>query len=164
MKHVIIAVALLLTSAGYSQTSRIGELFDQYQNSEGVTSIQIAKPMFQLISQLDIDDGDLSKIKPLVNKINSLRILIVEKDSSNTARFDKLQSELQTALKGLNYEELMSINDADDTIRILAEKTDSDLLSNLILSIKGADETMFLILDGVLSMDDISTLISNEDK
>lgn len=161
MKNVIFAVAFVFASAAYSQTSKISQLFDQYQNSEGVTSIKIAKPMFQLLNQLDIDDEDLTKIKPLISKINSLKILIVERDSSNSVRFDKLQSELQSALKNLNYEELISINDSDQKIRFLAENTDSNLLSNLLLSINGSDETIFMILEGTISMDEISKLIGS---
>lgn len=162
MKSIIFAAALICTGIVSGQTSKLNQLFDRYQNSEGVTSIRIAKPMFQLLNQLDIEDSDLSKIKPLINKINSLQILIVERDSSNSAGFDKLQAELSTALKGLNYEELMSINGSDNTIKILAESTKSNLLSNLLLSIRGADETMFMILDGEISMEDVSKLISNE--
>lgn len=163
MKNVIFAIAFVCTSVAYSQTPKISKLFDQYQNSQGVTSINIAKPMFQLLSQLDIEDEDLSKIKPLISKINSLKILIVERDSLNTNQFDKLQGELQSALKELNYEELMSINGADEKIRFLAENTKSNVLDNLLLSINGSDETIFMILEGSISMDDISKLIS-EDK
>lgn len=164
MKNVIVAFALVWTSLGYSQTLKISQLFDQYQNSEGVTSIKIAKPMFQLLSQLDIEDSDMSKIKPLINKISSLKILIVERDSANTVRFDKLQSELSLALKGLNYEELMNISDSGENIRIMAENTESNMLNNLLLTINGGDETMFMILEGIISMEDVSKLISNEEK
>lgn len=162
MKNVIFAVAFICAGAAYSQTSKISQLFDQYQSSEGVTSIKIAKPMFQLLNQMDIDDEDLSKIKPLINKISSLKILIVERDSANSVRFDKLQTELQSALKGLNYEELMSINSEDSKIKFLAESTDSNMLNNLLLSISGSDETIFMILEGIISMDDVSKLISGD--
>jgi hypothetical protein len=164
MKNVFIAIAFVCTSAVYGQVSKIGQLFDQYQNSEGVTSIKIAKPMFQLLGQLNIEDGDMAKIKPLINKINSLKILIIEKDSSNQPRFDKLQGELKSALKNLNYEELISINSEDSNIRFLAENTSSNMLNNLLLSINSEDETLFMILEGAISMDDISNLISNEEK
>lgn len=164
MKNVLIAIAFVCASVAYGQVSKIGQLFDQYQNSEGVTSIKIAKPMFQLLGQLKIEDGDMAKIKPLISKINSLKILIVEKNSDNEVRFDKLQSELKSALKNLNYEELISINSEDSNIKFLAENTNSNVLNNLLLSISGEGETLFMILEGAISMDDISNLISNEEK
>lgn len=164
MKNVIFTLVLALSSTVYGQTSKLVSLFDQYQNTAGVTSIKIAKPMFQLLGQLNIEDGDMKKIKPLINKINSLRIIIVEKDSTNTLRFDKLQGEISAALKNLNYEELMNINSDGENIRFLAENTSASVVKNLLLSINGSDETLFMILEGEISMDDISTLISNEEK
>jgi hypothetical protein len=164
MKNAIIAFALLIGSTAFGQTSKISQLFDQYQNTEGVTSIKIAKPMFQLLSSLDIEDGDLMKIKPLINKINSLKIIILEKDSANVVRFNKLQSEITTAMKGLNYDELMNISGDGESIKILAENTKSNMLSNLMLSVNGSDETIFMILEGEISMEDVSKLISNEEK
>ncbi len=164
MKNVIFTLVLALSSTVYGQTSKLVSLFDQYQNTTGVTSIKIAKPMFQLLGQLNIEDGDMKKIKPLINKINSLRIIIVEKDSTNTLRFDKLQGEISAALKNLNYEELMNINSDGENIRFLAENTSASVVKNLLLSINGSDETLFMILEGEISMDDISTLISNEEK
>lgn len=164
MKNVIVAFALLIGSTAFGQTSKISQLFDQYQNTEGVTSIKIAKPMFQLLSSLDIEDGDLMKIKPLINKINSLKIIILEKDSANVVRFNKLQSEITSAMKGLNYDELMNISGDGESIKILAENTKSNMLNNLMLSVNGSDETIFMILEGEISMEDVSKLISNEEK
>lgn len=164
MKKLFLVVAIAFSSIAYGQVSKLGQLFDQYQNHEGVTSIKIAKPMFQLLGRLNIDDNDLSKIKPLINKISSLKILIVEKDSANAVRFDKLQTEFQSALKKINYEELISINSDGSNIRFMAENASSNMLNNLLLSINGEDEMVFMILEGAISMDDISNLIGNEEK
>lgn len=164
MKNVIFILAFVVSSTAFGQTSKLISLFEQYQKTNGITSIKIAKPMFQLLGQLDIEDGDMKKITPLINKINSLRILIVEKDSSNEARFTTLQGEISNALKNLNYEELMTVNDDSQNIRFLAENTDSNTLKNLVLSINGDDETMFMILEGEISMTDVSNLISDDQK
>ena len=63
----------------FGQSDKLNQLFDQYQDTEGVTSIEIAKPMFRLLGNLNIEDEDLKKIKPLINKVNALKILVVEK-------------------------------------------------------------------------------------
>lgn len=162
MKNVVIILVLAFSSSAFGQTSKLITLFEQYQKTSGITSIKIAKPMFQLLGQLNIEDNDLQKITPLVNKINSLRILIVEKDSSNETRFVTLQTEINNALKNLNYEELMTVNADDENIRFLAENTESNTLRNLVLSINGSDETMFMILEGEISMADVSNLISTD--
>lgn len=162
MKRVFVILAFVCSSIAFGQVSKISQLFDQYQYTEGVTSIKIAKPMFQLLGQLDIEDSDMAKIKPLINKINSLKILIVERDSSNARNYESIQSQLKSALKGIKYEELISINSENSNIRFLAESTKSDMLSNLLLCIDSGDETVFMILEGIISMEDVSKLISNE--
>ncbi|HLU87211.1 MAG TPA: DUF4252 domain-containing protein [Taishania sp.] len=164
MRKLITIIALIFASYTFGQTSKITQLFDQYQNTKGITSIKIAKPMFQLINSLDINDSDMAKIKPLISKINSLRIIVLEKDSENATQFTKLQSDITAALKGLNYEELMAISEDGESIKILSENTQSNLLNNLLLSINGEDETVFMVLEGLISMEDINGLISNEEK
>jgi len=62
-----------------AQKEKLDLLFDKYQDANGVTSIKISKPMFSMLNKLNIDDAELSQIKPLLAKINGLKILIVEK-------------------------------------------------------------------------------------
>ena len=63
--------------------------------------------------------------------------------------------------QNLNYEELLVVNSDGNKIRFLAENTDGDFLSNLLLSINSEEETVFMILDGALKYDDINTLVNN---
>ena len=61
-----------------AQKDKLDQLFEKYQESDGVTSIKIAKPMFKMLNNLNIGDSELDQIKPLLSKINGLKILIVE--------------------------------------------------------------------------------------
>ncbi len=40
----------------FGQSDKLNQLFDQYQDTEGVTSIKIAKPMFRLLGNLNIEE------------------------------------------------------------------------------------------------------------
>jgi hypothetical protein len=124
----------------FGQSDKLNQLFDQYQDTEGVTSIKIAKPMFRLLGNINIDDEDLKKIKPLINKVNSLKILVVEKPNPSDKdsiiayeNFQKVQTSMLSALKNLHYEELMTVNSKDNKIKFLAANTTSDILDNLLL-------------------------------
>ena len=64
---------------GTYKTEKLDAIFEKYQEAEGVTSIKIAKPMFRLLNNINIDDSDMDKIKPLISKMNGLKILILEK-------------------------------------------------------------------------------------
>ncbi|MGZ5197772.1 MAG: DUF4252 domain-containing protein, partial [Kaistella sp.] len=84
MKNLLVIIALFFSYfAVNAQKAKLDQLFDKYQETDGVTSIKIAKPMFNMLNKLNIDDSELDQIKPLLSKINGLKILILEKPESS---------------------------------------------------------------------------------
>ena len=153
-----------------AQKDKLDQLFDKYQESEGVTSIKIAKPMFNMLNKLNINDTELDQIKPLLSKINGLRILIVEKptvatnpgsqDKLNLSNFQSLQSDINNSIKNMKYEELMTVNSKDNKIKFLSSDATNGILDNLLLNISSEGNTVLMMLDGKISMDDVNKLIN----
>lgn len=169
MKKILFVFIFMFAGLSvFGQSDKLNQLFDQYQDTDGVTSIKIAKPMFRLLGNLNIEDADLKKIKPLINKVNSLKILVVDKPDFNNKdsivaynNFQKVQKLMLSALEKLNYEELMTVNSKDNKIKFLAANTASNVLDNLLLSINGKDSNVLMMLDGKISMDDVSNLVND---
>lgn len=82
----------------------------------------------------------------------------------NTALAGKLSQEIMSAVNKLNYVELMTVNSKDNRIKFLAANTDGKFLDNLLLSINSKDEQLLMMLDGVISMDDVSALANEASK
>ena len=153
-----------------AQKDKLDQLFDKYQESEGVTSIKIAKPMFNMLNKLNINDSELEQIKPLLSKINGLRILIVEKptvanntgsqNKINLGNFQSLQSDINNSIKNMKYEELMTVNSKDNKIKFLSSDATNGILDNLLLNISSDGNTVLMMLDGKISMEDVSKLIN----
>ena len=153
-----------------AQKDKLDQLFDKYQESEGVTSIKIAKPMFNMLNKLNINDSELEQIKPLLSKINGLRILIVEKptvatnpgsqDKLNLSNFQSLQSDITNSIKNMKYEELMTVNSKDNKIKFLSSDATNGILDNLLLNISSEGNTVLMMLDGKISMEDVNKLIN----
>ena len=153
-----------------AQKDKLDQLFDKYQESEGVTSIKIAKPMFNMLNKLNINDSELEQIKPLLSKINGLRILIVEKptvatntgsqNKINLSNFQSLQSDINNSIKNMKYEELMTVNSKDNKIKFLSSDATNGILDNLLLNISSEGNTVLMMLDGKISMDDVNKLIN----
>ncbi|MVZ66884.1 DUF4252 domain-containing protein [Sphingobacterium sp. DK4209] len=154
MKTIMLICALLFASMAQAQISKLDEIFEQYKEQKGVTSIKIGKPMFKMLGKMNIDDADLETIRPLLSKINSIKMLIVEGGDQ------KMKSSVTLAVDKLNYEELMVINSDGNKIRFLAKSVEGDLLNNLLLSIVSDEDTIFMILDGAMKYDDINNLVS----
>lgn len=167
MKKLIILFTFLFAFANISaQKEKLDQLFERYQETEGVTSIKIAKPMFNMLNKLNINDSELDQIKPLLSKINGLRILVVEKPEAETVAdgksllFHNLQADINSSIKNMKYEELMTVNSKDNKIKFLSADATNDILDNLLLSINSEDNTVLMMLDGKISMDDVNKLIN----
>jgi hypothetical protein len=174
MKKLLIILALAFSHFFnvYGQRDKFDQLFEKYQEVEGVTSIKIAKPMFGMFSSLNIDDSQLDQIKPLLSKINGLKILITENpEKSNTAdgrrvqgNLSQLDQDISSYLKNLNYSEIMSVNNSGAKIKFLSSEAKNGILDDLLLSIDGGSgESIFVKLDGKLSMDDVSKIINSSE-
>ena len=174
MKKLLLIFALFLSYFFQlsAQKDKLNQLFEKYQEVEGITSIKIAKPMFNMLNKLNIADDELSQIKPLLSKVNSLKILILEKPSgaANLADqrqmnlFQKLQTEIGSSLKNMNYEELITVNSKDNKIKFLSSDAANGILDDLLLSINSDGNTVLMILDGKISMDDVNTLVNEAQK
>ena len=154
--------AIITVSA---QREKLDQLFDRYQDSEGITSIKIAKPMFSMLNKLNLGDGDLDQIKPLLAKINGLKILIIEKPGSGKStksglNYTGVQADISSILKGLKYEELMSVNSKDNKIKFLSAGAKDGILDDLLLNISSNDSMVLMMLDGKISMDDVNKLVN----
>lgn len=168
MKKIIFIFALAFSHFFnvYGQKDKLDQLFDKYQEVEGVTSIKIAKPMFGMLNNLDLGDAELDQIKPLLSKINGLKVFIAEKpQDGNSAKGQKLSQiskDISSYLSTLNYNEIMTMNSNGAKIKFLSAEEKNGILDDLLLSIdSGGEESILVKLDGKLSMDDINKIINS---
>ena len=174
MKKIFIIFALAFSHffTVYGQGDKFDRLFEKYQEVEGVTSIKIAKPMFGMLSSLNIDDSQLDQIKPLLSKINGLKILITENPEKANSKegiqvqthLSQLNKDVASYLKTLNYSEIMSVNSSGSKIKFLSAEAKDGILDDLLLSIDGGKgENILVMLDGKLSMDDVNKIINSSE-
>lgn len=171
MKKILFILAITFSYLLSAQTEKLNQIFDKYQDTEGVTSIKIAKPMFSMLSKLDIQDSELDQIKPLLNKIKGLKILVIEKptfpkglEAENKIplmNYENLRNEIFSSVKNLNYEELVTVNSKDNKIKFLSSNASEGILDNLLLNIVSEDNTVLMMLDGKISMDDVNKLVND---
>jgi len=175
MKQLFMIIAVFFNSTAFAQLSDVHKIFDKYQDVEGITSIKVEKPMFNLLNKLSIQDEDIQKIKPLLGKINSINILISGANKLLDSVADikpgvikqgspppGLQNEINLAVKKLNYEELVTINSSRRKIKLMTVKSTGDVLHNLLLSITSSDQNVLMLLDGEIPMTELNKFISEE--
>ncbi|MBW7675704.1 DUF4252 domain-containing protein [Chryseobacterium chendengshani] len=161
---IIFAIAFSHFFNVYGQKEKLDQLFDRYQEVEGVTSIKIAKPMFGMLSNLNIGDSELDQIKPLLAKINSLKVLITESPENGKSQnnLNQLNKEITSYLKNMNYSEMMSVKNGDSKVKFLSSEAKNGILEDILLRIDSGDgENILVMLDGKLSMDDVNKIINS---
>ncbi|MCW3169891.1 DUF4252 domain-containing protein [Chryseobacterium sp. 09-1422] len=166
MKKIFIIFALAFSHFFdvYGQKEKLDQLFDKYQEVEGVTSIKIAKPMFGMLSNLNIADSELDQIKPLLAKIDGLKVLITEspEDGKSSNNLNQLNKEITSYLKNMNYSEMMSVKNGDSKVKFLSSEAKNGILEDILLRIdSGNGENILVMLDGKLSMDDVNKIINS---
>ncbi len=163
MKKIALLIVLFLLSTNiFGQTEELNKLFDKYQDTEGVTSIKIAKPMFKLLNNLKIDNEELGKIQPLLGKVNGLKMLVLEKSGTSKNPIlseGKIEKDIANSLKNMKYEELVTVNNRDAKIKFMAQDITANVMDNLILNIMSEDSSVLMMLDGKISMDDVNNLM-----
>jgi hypothetical protein len=172
MKKIILIFALAFSHFfnvyGQKDKDKLDQLFEKYQEVEGVTSIKIAKPMFGMLSNLDLGDAELDQIKPLLAKITGLKILIAERPANATnakeQKLTQINKDISSYLSNLNYSEIMTVNSNGAKIKFLSAEEKNGILDDLLLSIdSGGEENILMKLDGKLSMDDINKIINSSE-
>lgn len=174
MKQLLIIVAVFVSSATFAQKG-VHAIFDKYQDVDGITSIKVERPMFNLLDKLNLHDQDIKKLQLLLGKINSINILISGADKlldhvadikpglvQQGAPPPGLQNEINTEVKKLKYDELVTINSGGRKIKLMAQNASGDVVHNLLLSITGSDQNVLMLLDGEISMNELNKFISEE--
>ena len=157
MRLLLTIGLLFVVLSSHAQVSKLDKIFNTYQEAKGVTSIKIGKPMFAMLNNLNINDGDLDQIKPLLKTINSIKMLIIEDDNQS-----ELKDEVKNAFKAINFEELMAIHTDGSQVKFLAEHSQDTILQNLLLDIRSEGSTIFMILDGSIKYEDINKLVEKK--
>ncbi|MGG7440971.1 GIN domain-containing protein [Chryseobacterium arthrosphaerae] len=175
MKKIFFIIAIILSGfvTSSAQTDKLNKLFQDFEKNGGVTSINIKKPMFKLLNTIDVNDAYVGKIKPILNEVDGLKILIIPKatfpedledDNVENIKMNEEKSEkVNRALKSLNFNELMTMNNDGTSMKFLAEEEKDNYLENLVFNVDSKEENIIFILNGKMKMSDVNKIINSSE-
>lgn len=173
MKKIIFIIAIMLSSFATSsaQTEKLDKLFQDFEKNGRVTSINIKKPMFKLLNTIDVDDAYIGKIKPILNEVEGLKILIIPKitfpdrlkdeNLANIKMNEEKTERINKALNSLNFNELMSMSSDGTSMKFLAEEEKDNYLENLVFNVDSKEENIIFILNGKMKLSDVNKIINS---
>lgn len=158
MKTILILILSALIS-GYA----VAQDFSRYENNPSVSSVVINKKMFKLMSKFDLDSDD-KEIQSYMKLIENLEDIKVFKTNNPEMR-KQLNADAEAYANNNNLEELMRANEGGQSIRFMFEPgSTDDKIKQLFIhvnSIENKEETVVMIINGLIDLRQISKLASD---
>ncbi len=158
MKKYVFIFALFIVGFVNAQTNKFVDLYNQFQDKKGITTITINKSMFSMMGNLTSNDAELKEMDGLFKKMNSIKMIIVDNENSDAKK------QLKTAFDKMNLEELMSINKDGSKVRFLTENASAKIFKNVLMSINSDNQQMFMIMDGEITADEMNKMVKESSK
>jgi hypothetical protein len=155
LKKTAIALMLILPVYGFAQ-SPADALFDKYSGEDGYTSVYITQHMFELFADID-NAEDEEQFSDLVKDLKCIKILSIEKDSTQTPKNVNFYEEIMDDFPKQKYEELMVVKKKGQDIKFLIWK-DGKIIKELLMIIGGDDDNALISIQGDINLKTISKL------
>ena len=158
MKRIVLLVmAVAFPAFIMAQNSAVDKLFNKYSGKDGVTTVSISPELFQIVKALDIEEVDDADIP--FDKIASVKILTIEDEDQweGVNFYDEISKDLDVS----NFEEVMTVNDGGEMVRIWM-KVEKNEVSEFLL-IVGGDDNVLVYITGNFKMSDLEELAESVD-
>jgi hypothetical protein len=150
---LLLPICLFLAGALSAQNDAINRFFTQYMDDERFTVVFVSPKMFSLVSKISTDDPDWEKFRDVVGGLTGLRVLT----SDGIGDGMKLYKEALGKVPAAEYEELLTVRDGTENVRIWV-KDSGNIINELLLLVGSPDEFVLVSLTGTIDLDKVSNL------
>lgn len=143
-KLVMIMVMALMAFGVQAQTDAISKYFAKYENdTDKFRAIKISGKMFAMINSIEVEDDEDRALVESLGKIKGVKVLSAEKGVDGVAMY----KEAMGAIKGKDFEELMSVRDDDKDIKFYI-KEKGNKIDEMFMVMGGASEFVMVSIIG----------------
>ncbi|MEL6844030.1 MAG: DUF4252 domain-containing protein, partial [Bacteroidota bacterium] len=123
----LIALLLCLSLGLQAQNRAISRYFDDFQNDERFSRVNVNSRMFALFTDLDLDDPDQQKAVETMSKLEGMKALVGENVEDASTLFEEVTGKTASSM-----EELMSMSENGGEFRFY--KTEAgDKISEVVM-------------------------------
>ena len=153
-KFILLPVFLLAAVFSLSaQNDAITRFFEKYVDDERCTVVYVSPKMFQLVSKIETDDEEWNKVREIVKDLGGLRVLAADSIDDGLKYYKDALSKVPAG----EYEELLTVRDGKENVRIWVKDT-GNIIEELLLLVGAPDEFVLLSFTGKIDLDKISEL------
>jgi len=153
MKKLILSLVLVFSA----NTFFAQNVFDKFEDQEGITAVVVNKKMFSLLSKMEVKDKESQQYVNLIKKLDNLRVFVTQSDKKS----DEMRSISDKYVKSASLEELMKINEKGKSVKIYVKSGASDSqIKELMMFVEGSgnEETVLMSLVGDFDLNELSVL------
>lgn len=150
-KVAVLLAAILVPVFAMAQTGSIDKLIDKYSGQDGVTVVNISPQLFQIVSDLGIDEIEDAEFP--VDKLTAVKVLSVENEEAlaGTNFYDEVIAGMNTSA----MTEILTVKDGDEDVKMWL-KNEGKQIREFLLVVSSPDEGVVVYIAGDFNMSDIS--------
>lgn len=155
MKQFFLLPAFFLLTAvsAFAQNGTMTDFIEKHKSERGFTYAFLSKDLFEVVTGTDVAEKDWKKLHNVIKNIGSLSILAADSIQNGLS----LYREARSLVPASDFDELLTVRDADNKVHIWA-KSEDDLVTELILLVGSPDEFVLISFAGALELGNIAEL------
>tara|TARA_R110001592_G_scaffold31392_1_gene110635 strand:- start:2356 stop:2871 length:516 start_codon:yes stop_codon:yes gene_type:complete len=148
MKKLLMTMVMAIMAFGaQAQNDAISKYFSKYEkDTDKFSAVSISGKMFAMINSIQVEDDEDKALVESLGKIKGVKVLFAQKDVDGVAMY----KEAMGAIKGRDFEELMSVRDEDKDIKFYI-KEKGNKIDELFMVMGGMKEfgMVSIVGDGI---------------
>jgi hypothetical protein len=135
-------------------TTPLNKFIERHQKDPGMTYAFLSKDIFEVVSNVEVEDKDWRQVQKTVKDFGSLRILAAD----STTQGQVLYAEASRLIPS-DFEELLTVRDDKDNVNIWI-KDDETKITDLIILVGSEDAFVLVCFSGVFELSNFMSLAS----
>ncbi|MCC6459340.1 MAG: DUF4252 domain-containing protein [Saprospiraceae bacterium] len=150
---LLLSALFLMASAAQAQTATFHRFIEKHKKDKAFTYAYLSKDLFEVVSRTEIGDKDWRKVHQVVKNVGSLSLLAADSIQTGLALYKEALALVPTA----EFDELLSVQDGQDKVRIWAKEAEG-VISDLVLLVGSSNSFVLICFSGNLELGNILSL------
>ena len=154
MKKIALIMMVTTVSIGAMAQGKVVEkYFTKFENDETFTKVSISSKMFSLFTEMEGNTEEEQEFLEMIGKLKGIKAVTSEQVSNPSQLYKDAISDVEKD----GYEELMTVKDAEENVRIAIKDTNGTI-EELILIMGGKEKFALMSLYGEIDLKQVSKL------
>ena len=158
LQALLLFIIILITGCQNHNEKAAEEVFDKYEGQEGVYTFRIPPGLIGIF----LDEEEDRELKETLRKMDFIKVMILDEKKTKSSNKDQILQEFDRKLAESNFEDILLVNDGQQTIKIKIREEEGYVREMMILITK-EDSFLGLSLVGKISLDQLSSVARSVD-